>query len=211
MREDRRVTELLTANYTFLNERLASHYGIPKISGPEFRRVTLRDDARAGLLGQGSILTVTSLPRTARRRCCAASSCSKRSRHPSATAAAQHASDEGRCGGRVTSGRHRLEEHTKNPVCLSCHVVINPLGFALENFDAIGHWRDVEGSTPVDASGAFPDGTAFNGPVEFRIGLLQRHDALVTTVSERLLAYALDRSLQPDDMPSVRTIVRNAA
>jgi beta-lactamase regulating signal transducer with metallopeptidase domain len=210
VREDRAVTELLTANYTFLNDRLARHYGIPGISGPEFRRVTLRDDNRAGLLGQGSILTVTSYAnRTSpvlRGKFVLETFLGTPPPPPPRNVPALKEDADGVS----TSGRSRLEEHTKNAVCMSCHVVINPMGFALENFDAVGQWRDAEGSTPVDASGAFPDGTSFNGPVEFRIGLLQRHDALVTTIAERLLAYAIGRGLQSYDMPAVRTIARDA-
>ena len=207
--EDHSVMELLTADYTFVNETLARHYGIPNIYGSHFRRVMLDDPSRAGLLGHASILTVTSdSTRT---------SPVKRGKWlldnllgtpPPPDVPALPDVD---AGDRPTSVRERLEQHRRNPACASCHTTMDPLGFALENFDAVGHWRQEEAGTPVDASGALPDGTTFSGPIELRELLKQRQTQFVGTVIEKLLTYALGRGIEFHDMPAVRTIARQAA
>jgi mono/diheme cytochrome c family protein len=212
LREDHSVIDLLRANYTFVNERLARHYGIPGIYGSHFRRVVLPDDRRAGLLGQGSILTVTSYAhRTSpvvRGKWLLENLLGAPPPPPPANVPALKENNE---GGRPASVRERLEEHRKNPVCASCHARMDPLGFALENFDAIGRWRSVdESGKPVDASGVLPDGTRFDGPAEFRRVLLAHADEFVTTVTEKLLTYALGRGLESYDMPAVRAILRQA-
>ena len=167
MREDRNVLDLLTANYTFVNERLAKHYGIPNIYGSQFRRVTLTDEARRGLLGQGSILTVTSYPtRTSpvlRGKWILENIMGTPPPAPPPNVPALKENDE---GGKVTTVRERLEEHRKNPACATCHRVMDPLGFSLDNFDAIGQWRTKEAGLPIDASGQLADGTKVNGVVD---------------------------------------------
>jgi hypothetical protein len=212
LREDRSVVDLLRANYTFVNERLARHYGIPGIYGSHFRRVVLPDDRRAGLLGQGSILTVTSYAhRTSpvvRGKWLLENLLGAPPPPPPANVPALRENGE---GAKPASVRERLEEHRKNPVCASCHARMDPLGFALENFDAIGRWRiEDESGKPVDASGAFPDGTTFQGPAEFRRALLTRQDEFVSALTEKLLTYALGRGLETYDMPAVRAIMRGA-
>jgi hypothetical protein len=211
LREDRSVAELLTANYTFLNERLARHYGVPNIYGSRFRRVVLNDNARLGLLGQGSILTVTShATRTSpvlRGKWMLDNLLGAPPPPPPANVPAlpDRADD-----GRPSSVRERLEQHRKNPVCASCHAAMDPLGFALENFDAIGRWRDAEAGAPVDTSGTLPDGTKFQGPGQLRTLLVGRRDEFVMTASEKLLTYALGRGLEAYDRPALRRIVHGA-
>jgi mono/diheme cytochrome c family protein len=212
LRDDRSVIDLLRANYTFVNERLARHYGMPGIYGSHFRRVDLPDDRRAGLLGHGSILTVTSYAhRTSpvvRGKWLLENLLGAPPPPPPANVPALKENNE---GGTPASVRERLEEHRKNPVCASCHARMDPLGFALENFDAIGRWRAVdESGKPVDASGTLPDGTTFEGPAQFRRALLARSDEFVGTVIEKLLTYALGRGIEPYDLPAVRTIMRQA-
>jgi beta-lactamase regulating signal transducer with metallopeptidase domain len=210
VREDRPVTELLTANYTFVNERLAAHYGIPNISGPEFRRITLRNDTRAGILGQGSVLTVTSYAdRTSpvlRGKFVLEMLFGAPPPPPPPNVPALRANDPAQ----PTTLRTRLESAVKSPVCASCHSAMDPVGFGLENFDAVGRWRETESGLPIDPSGKFAE-MPFRGPVEFRIALMQRSDAFVRTVTLRLLAYALDRPTEYFDMPAVRAVVDDAA
>jgi mono/diheme cytochrome c family protein len=212
VREDHSVVDLLTADYTFVNERLARHYDIPDVYGSHFRRVALPDDRRAGLLGQGSILTVTShANRTSpvvRGKWLLENLLAAPPPPPPPNVPAL--ADKGE-GGHPASVRERLELHRKNPVCAACHARMDPLGFALENFDAIGRWRTIgEGNTPIDASGTLADGTTFNGPVEFRRALLTHREEFVTAVTEKLLTYALGRGLEYSDAPAVRAIIQNA-
>jgi hypothetical protein len=214
LRADRPVLELLTADYSFVNERLARHYGIDNIYGSHFRRVTLPDDRRAGLLGQGSVLTVTSYPhRTSpvvRGKWLLENLFGAPPPPPPADVPALRENDEK--GVKPASVRERLEEHRKNPICASCHARMDPLGFALENFDATGKWRATsEAGTPIDASGTLPDGTTFNGPAEFRQALKLRSNEFVATLTEKLLTYALGRGVEHYDMPAVRAILRQAA
>ena len=213
LREDRSVMDLLTADYTFVNERLARHYQIPNIYGSHFRRVTLGDEHRKGLLGQGSILTVTSYAnRTSpvlRGKWLLENMLGTPPPPPPPDVPALK--DRGE-DGEALSVRERMEQHRADPACASCHEVMDPLGFALENFDGIGGWRTTsEANTPIDASGVLPDGTRFEGPVGLRDLLVSRRQQFVTTVTERLLTYALGRGVENYDDPAVRKIVQEAA
>ena len=213
VREDRSLLDLLDADYTFLNERLARHYGIPDVFGSHFRRVTLRNEERKGLLGQGSVLTVTSYSnRTAPtiRGKWLLENIMGAPPPPPPPNVPSLAEEEGK-EGKVLTMRQRMEHHRANPVCAACHARMDPLGFALENFDALGKWRTAEGGTPIDPSGQLPDGTQFQGPAELRKILLSRREQFVITVTEKLLTYALGRGLEHYDQPVVRKIVRQAA
>jgi hypothetical protein len=208
------VTELITADFTFLNERLANHYGIAGVQGSHFRRVALpADSVRRGILGQGSILTVTSHAiRTSpvlRGKWILNNILGNPPPDPPANVPAL---PDQRTQAKVTTIRARMSQHRANPVCASCHNMIDPAGFALENFDAIGRWRAVDESfNPIDASGALPDGTKFNGVAELRTALVRKPERFVNTVTEKLLTYALGRGLEYYDMPAVRRIVKDAA
>jgi mono/diheme cytochrome c family protein len=212
-REDRSILDLLTANYSFLNERLAKHYGIPDVYGSHFRRVTFNDDRRGGLLGQGSILTVTSYPtRTSpvgRGKWLLENILGTPPPPPPPNVPSL--ADKG-ASGKPASVRERMEAHRSDPVCASCHARMDPLGFALENFDGIGRWRVAdEGATAIDASGMLPDGTKFQGPAGLRQALVTRGDEFVATVTEKLLTYALGRGVEYYDAPAVRNIAAEAA
>jgi len=209
---NRSVVELLSARYTFLNERLAQHYGIPGVVGTRFRRVDLPPDSpRGGLLGQGALQIVTSYPnRTSpvlRGKWVLDSLLGTPPPQPPPNVPALK--DTG-AGGKPTSVRVRLEEHRKNPVCAACHSSMDPLGFALENFDATGQWRTVDDGTPVDSSGVLPNGTKFQGPTGLRDALLARKEQFVQAMTQKLLAYALGRQIEAYDMPTVRKVVHNA-
>ena len=222
MREDRSVLDLLTANYTFLNESLAKHYGIPNVYGDTFRRVTLPEGSvRGGLLGQASILAVTSLAnRTSpviRGKWILENILG--SPPPDPPADVPPLPEKKGDGPVAITMRQRIAEHRENPVCASCHSQMDPLGLGLENFDATGRWREVEVTgdaraasfAPIDSSGAFPDGTEFNTVPELRQALMARSDRFVATMTEKLLTYALGRGLEYYDAPVVRTIARDAA
>jgi hypothetical protein len=216
LHEDHNVLDLMTADYTFVNERLARHYGIPNVYGSHFRRVTITDEARRGLLGQGSILMVTShTDRTSpvvRGKWILDNLLG--APPPPMPANVPPLNESNQRAGRVLTMRERMEEHRANPVCASCHQIMDPIGFALENFDAVGAWRGREGGTggtPIDASGQLLDGTKVNGPVELRQALLKQPEIFVGTVTEKLLTYALGRGLAGADMPVVRGIVRDSA
>ena len=212
LREDRSVSELLTADYTFLNERLAKHYGIPHVYGSHFRRVSLAGTERRGLLGQGGILTLTSYatrtsPVLRGKWILENLLASPPPPPPPDIPALAETTDDGA----ALSMRAAMERHRANPACASCHAQMDPLGFALENFDAVGRWRARgESNQPIDASGVLPDGTAFAGPDEMRQALLRNPERFVATVAEKLLTYALGRNLESYDMPAVRAIVRGA-
>jgi mono/diheme cytochrome c family protein len=212
--EDRSVVGLLSANYTFVNERLARHYGIPNVFGERFRRVTFNSgDPRGGLLGQAGVLMVTSYPnRTSpvlRGKWLLTSVLGTPPPPPPPDVPALKDKND---KGQPVSVRARLEAHRASPACASCHAQMDPLGFALENFDATGRWRAAaEGGEPVDASAALSDGTTFEGPAGLRQLLLARRDQFVSTVTEKLLAYALGRGLEWYDYPVVRKITREAA
>ena len=214
IRENRSVLDLLDADYTFLNERLARHYGIPGVYGERFRRVALpADSVRRGLLGQGSILTGTSRAnRTSpviRGKWILENILGTPPPPPP-----PNVPDlvEERDPRKVLPMREQMAAHRANPVCAACHAQMDQLGFALENFDAIGEWRDIYASgLPIDASAEFPDGTTFDGPADLRGLLLSHADDFLTTAVDRLLTYALGRGLEATDMPTVRQIKRDAA
>jgi mono/diheme cytochrome c family protein len=213
VRENRSVLDLLRADYTFLNERLARHYGIANVKGSHFRRVALGpESARSGILGQGSILTVTSYPdRTSPvvRGKWILENLLGTPPPPPIPNAGDLKPTKG--DGVVLSMRERMEQHRRNPVCASCHAMMDPLGLSLENFDAVGKWRTLgESSASIDASGVFPDGSKFQGAAGLKQMLL-RSERFVPTVTEKLLTYALGRGLEHYDAPAVRAIVRNAA
>jgi mono/diheme cytochrome c family protein len=214
-RDDRSVLDLLRANYTFVNERLARHYGIPNVFGTNFRRVTYSDDSpRRGLLGHGSVLMLTSYANR--------TSPVLRGKYvlsnilgappppppPNVPALVTEAGDSGK----RLSMREAMAQHRTNPVCANCHARMDPIGFALDNFDAVGKWRTVdESGTPIDGAGVFPDGTKFDGIAGLRDLLLRRPDQFAGTLTENLLTYSLGRSLAYYDAPTVRAIVRDAA
>jgi len=212
LREDRSVVDLLDADYTFLNERLARHYGIPNIYGSRFRRVKLTGEERRGLLGQGGVLTVTSYAtRTSpvlRGKWLLENILGTPPPPPPPNVPSLKVEDQ---NGKPASIRERLAQHRANPVCAACHSRIDPLGFALENFDAIGKWRTTDAGTPVDASGQLPDGSQFEGPAGLRNVLLSKRDEFVISVTQKLLTYALGRGIEYYDAPAVRTITRGAA
>jgi hypothetical protein len=212
VREDRNVVELLTADYTFLNERLARHYGVPGIYGSQFRRVPVADETRRGLLGQASILTVTSYA--------ARTSPVQRGKWiltnilgspplppPPNVPELKEAGDDGK----PHSLRERMETHRANPVCAGCHKVMDPIGFALENFDAVGHWRSSDEGARIDPAGTLFNGARVDGPVALRQTLVARPEVFVGVLTEKLLTYALGRGLEYYDMPVVRKVVRDAS
>ena len=212
LKEDRSVVELLSADYTYMNERLARHYDIPNVYGNRFRRVSLADSRRGGLLGQGSLLTVTSYPnRTSpvlRGKWLLETILGTPPPPPPPDVPALQERGE---DGKLASVRERLEAHRRNPACSGCHSVMDPLGFALENFDPVGRWRTHDSGTPVDASGALPSGAKFEGVTGLRELLLQQREQFATNVTDRLMAYALGRGVEYYDLPSIRRIARGAA
>ena len=210
IRSDRSMLELLSADYTYLNERLAQHYGIPDIYGSRFRKVSLDGAQRGGLLGHGSLLTVTSYPNR--------TSVVLRGKFvlenllgapppepPPNVPALEEANEEGR----VLTMREAMAQHRENPACRSCHAAMDPIGFSLENYDAVGKWRTRFAGQPIDASGAIPGGSEFSGPDGLANLLLERPGDFVGAVTEKLMTYALGRGLEYYDMPAVRSIVRN--
>jgi hypothetical protein len=212
MREDRSVLDLLRANYTFVNERLARHYGIPNVYGSRFRRVTFGPNGqRGGLLRQGSVLTVTSYAtRTSpviRGKWILDNLLGS---PPPPPPPAVPALKENTGAGKTVSMRARLQEHRANPACSGCHQLMDPAGFSLENYDAVGRWRASEGSTPIDASGSLPDGSKFEGVSGLERALLSRPQVFATTFTEKLLTYALGRGVEYYDAPAVRKIVRQS-
>jgi len=213
MREDRNILDLLTADYTFVNERLARHYGIPNVYGTRFRRVTLADERRRGLLGEGTVLAVTSYPnRTSpvlRGKWILENILGTPPPPPPPNVPTLKENGE---GGKIMSVRERLEEHRKNPSCATCHRVMDPLGFSLDNFDATGEWRSKEApGLPVDAAGQLADGTPVDGPVALRKALLMHPEQFARTLTEKLLTYGLGRGLEYYDMPVIRAIASDAA
>jgi hypothetical protein len=216
LREDRGVLELWTAKYTYVNDRLARHYGIPGVSGKTFQRVAWRDANRAGILGMSGPLAATSHPSrtspTIRGIYVFKKFLGMDPPDPPANVPpiAETPDTRGR------SMRIRLMAHQVNPSCANCHAPFDPLGLALENFDATGQWRNTDAGEPINASGTFIDGTRFDGPSELRTGLLKYRDAYYANVTQQLLAHALNRKGRPGrlydhEMPSVRAIVRSAA
>jgi mono/diheme cytochrome c family protein len=217
--EDRNVLDLMTANYTFLNERLAKHYQIPNVYGSHFRRVTLTDEARFGLLGKGAVLMVTShTDRTSpvvRGKWVLDNLLG--APPPAPPANVPPLNENPQREGKVLTMRARMEEHRANPVCANCHKLMDPIGLSLENFDAVGAWRSRDGDTvrtmgtPIDASGQLLDGTKVDGVVTLRKALLRQPELFVGTLTEKLMIFALGRGLAYYDMPSVRAIVRESA
>jgi len=214
VRDDRSILDLIDADFTYVDERLARHYGIPNIRGSRFRRVALPDGARRGLLGHGSFLTVTSAGnRTSpvqRGKWVLENllGAPVPSPPPGVDTNLEKSAEP---GAQATSVRQRLERHRANPSCASCHSVMDPIGFSLENYDLIGKWRDADGGTPVNAAGRLVDGTMLDGPASLRRALLDRRGAVVATAAGKLLTYALGRRVEYFDMPAVRVIVRDAA
>jgi hypothetical protein len=212
MREDRSVLDLMTADYTFVNERLARHYGIPDIYGSRFRRVTITDEARKGLLGQGSILAVTShSDRTSpvvRGKWILENILGMPVPPPPPDVPPLKENQEGQ---KPHTMREQMTEHRANPVCASCHKAMDPIGFALENFDAVGAWRTEEAGVRIDASGELADGAKVDGVVTLRQALMSRPEVFAGTVTEKLLTYALGRGIDYRDMPAVRGILRDSA
>jgi cytochrome c5 len=217
--EDRSILDLLTADYTFVNERLAKHYGIPNVYGPQFRRVQLGSelDMRRGLLGKGALLTVTSQP--------ARTSPVSRGKWflqtflgvsppdppPNVPAIKPKVDDNGSGNVKELTMRQQMDQHHTNPVCATCHRIFEPIGLAMENYDAIGAWRTQVDGTPIDATGTLVDGTQVDGVVSLRGVLVRYQDQFVRVVAEKLLTYALGRGVEYPDMPLVRTIVRDGA
>jgi hypothetical protein len=211
--EDHSVLELLDGRHTFLNERLALHYGVAGVRGDNFRRVELGDTNRFGLFGKGGILMATSYPnRTAPVLRGAWILEAITGTPPASPPPNVEAFPETQEGEQPKTVRERLEAHRSNPSCNSCHGVMDPLGFALENFDAIGAWRvkDREAASSIDSSGELADGTVVSGPEDLREALLAEPTQFVQTLTEKLMIYALGRGVEHYDMPAVRRIVRDA-
>jgi mono/diheme cytochrome c family protein len=214
LREDRSVLDLLNADYTFVNERLALHYGIPNVRGELFRRVTLADENRWGLLGKGSVLLATSYAnRTAPVLRGAWILDNILGTPPAAPPPDVEAFKDNKEGEKARSVREIMEQHRSKPSCNACHGVMDPLGFALENYDAIGEWRskDRYAGSVIDASGKLVDGTPVNSPADLRKALMKHPEQFAQTMTEKLMTYALGRSVEYYDMPAVRAIVRDAA
>jgi len=212
--EDRSVLDFMTANHTFVNERLALHYGIPYIRGEHMRRVTLTDSNRFGLLGKGGVLLATSYPnRTAPVIRGAWMLENLLGTPPAAPPPDVEAFRENKDGEKALSVRAIMEQHRAKPSCNACHGVMDPLGFALENFDAIGEWRtkDRYAGDSIDPSGTLVDGTPIRGAVDLRAALIKRPQQFVQTITEKLMTYALGRAVEAHDMPAVRKIVRDTA
>jgi hypothetical protein len=212
--EDRNLVDLLNADHTFLNERLARHYGISGVSGPQFRRVTLTNKERFGLLGKAAVLMRTSYPDRTSPVLRGAWVLDKLMGTPPTPPPPDTATDlSQKAGEQPKTVRARLELHRDKSSCKMCHGVIDPTGLALENFDAVGAWRtvDSQAKAPIDASTVLPNGVAINGVMELRAQLADRPAMFVNAVTERLMMYAINRKLEYFDMPQVRAIVRTAA
>ena len=214
LREDRSIIALLDADYTFVDERLARHYGIPNIKGSLFRRVALaRDDPRRGILGKGSILLVTSAAnRTSPvQRGAWVLENLLGMRPPSPPPGVETNLDGEADAGKAKTMREKMELHRRNPTCAACHTIMDPVGFSLENFDLVGKWRDLDGKTRIDATAEMVDGTKLDGPASLRRALLDRSDMFVSVATEKLMTYATGRAVTPYDMPAIRKIIRDSA
>jgi hypothetical protein len=215
VREDRNVLDLFTADYTFVNERIAKVYGIPNITGETFRRVKLSDENRRGLLGQGSILMLTSVAdRTSpvqRGKWIMETLLGSPPPPPPPNVPPLDDTKSATEAGKTLSVRERMEEHRKNPTCNSCHRVMDPLGLALENFDVVGAWRIKDNGVPVDTAAKLYDGSDLNGPVSLREALLARSESVIRNFTDNLMAYAIGRRVEYYDQPAIRAIVRKAA
>jgi hypothetical protein len=206
IREDRSVFDFLDAKYTFVNERLAQHYGLSGVKGPEFRKVDLSGTPRTGVLGQGSILTVTAYPTRTSPVIRGKWILSNLLNRPPPPPPPNVPSLEQSSAGPNATVREQLEKHRENPVCASCHVRMDPLGFALENYDAIGAWRTEEGKQPIDATGVLPDGRRLDGPAGLMQALEADRSAFADCLTRKMLMYALGRGLEPADKPVVDSI-----
>jgi hypothetical protein len=208
---DHSIAELVTANYTFVDQRLAEHYGIPGVYGPRFRRVDFTDGIRGGLLGQASILAVTSYPNrtsvTVRGRWLLTNLLG--SPPPPPPPDVPTLKEPGQ-DGQPRSLRQRMELHRQAPACASCHQRMDPMGFALENFDALGKWRTESDGAPIDAAASLPDGTAFDGIKGMRQLMVSHKEDFVRTFTGKLLTYAIGRGVELSDMPAIRQIARDA-
>jgi hypothetical protein len=211
IREDRSVLDLLDSDYTFVNERLARHYGIPNIYGPDFRRVPVPSDARRGLLGHGSLQLVTSNP----NRTSPVMRGTWILENLIGTAAPTPPPDvpplEEKPTATAKSVRERIEQHRASPACAGCHKIMDPIGLAMENFDAVGRWRTSDEGVAIDASGQLVDGTPLNGPSSLRKAMLDRRDVFVAAMTEKLMMYGVGRETKYYDMPAVRSVMRDAA
>ena len=212
--EDRSVVDLLTADHTYVNESLALHYGINDIRGDEFRRIQLQDERRYGLLGKGAVLMVSSYPNRTSPVLRGKWLLEKiQGTPPAAPPPNVEGFVEIEAGQDFTTVRERLEQHRVNPSCNGCHGVIDPLGFSLENFDAVGRWQEMDrmARTPIDASGVMADGTEVGSPMALRNAFLSRPDQFVQTFTEKLMTFGLGRGVEYHDMPTIRRIVREAS
>ena len=214
LREDRSVLDLLDADYTFVNERVAIHYGMANVTGSQFRRVAVTDANRRGILGHGSVLALTSIAdRTSpvlRGKWIMEVLLGSPPPPPPPNVPALDDTKDVK-GGRTLSIRERMEQHRANPACMSCHKVIDPLGLALENFDVTGVWRIKDNEVPVDPVGVLYDGTRLDGPVALRAALKTHQDAVLLSFTEALMTYATGRRVEPFDMPAIRRVIRDAA
>src|SRR5581483_81700 len=212
VQEDRSVLDLMTADYTFVNERLARHYGIPNIYGSRFRRIAITDDARRGLLGQGSILALTShAERTSpvvRGKWILENILGTPVPPPPPDVPPLKGNQEGE---KPKTMREQMAEHRANPVCAACHKTMDPIGFAMENFDAVGAWRTKDAGNPIDASGELVDGSKIDGVVSLRNALVRRPELFASTMTQKMLIYALGRGLDDRDMPALRAVLHDAA
>jgi len=211
MREDRSLSDLLDADYTFVNERLAKHYGIPKVYGPDFRRVPVPSDARRGLLGQGSLLLVTSNANRTSPVIRGKWILENLLGTPVPVPPPDVPPLEEKATATAKSVRERIEQHRASPTCAGCHKIMDPIGLSLENFDAIGRWRSEDEGVKIDASGQLVDGTPVDGPAALRKALLARSDVFVAALTEKLLMYGVGRETRYTDMPAVRSIMRDTA
>jgi hypothetical protein len=207
--EDKSVVTLLDADYTFVNERLARHYGIPNVYGTQFRRVPVTNDARRGLLGHGSILALTSYNNR--------TSPVNRGKYVLTNIlgtppppAPENVPPLDETPGKAQAMRERMEEHRRNPTCAGCHKLMDPIGLALENFDGIGRWRTLDNGARIDPAAQLADGTTVAGPAALRGAILRRPDMFARNMTEMLLTYALGHGMEHHDMPYVRSIVRDA-
>ncbi len=212
LREDRSVIDLLNADYTYVDEALAQHYGIPDVRGTRFRRVLVTDEARRGLLGQSSFLLVTSVANrtspVARGKWVLENLLGTPAPLPPPNVPPLETDGSAQ---QPASVRQKMEAHRQNPVCAACHTIMDPIGFSLENFDLIGRYRTSDGGIPIDASGHLVDGTKLDGPASLRLALMSRSDVFVRTMTEKLMTYGTGRALRYYDMPVVRSIARDAA
>jgi hypothetical protein len=213
LQEDRSVVDLLTADYTFVNEQLARHYRIPNVYGSHFRRVTLTDENRWGLLGKASILAITSYPHrtspTIRGKWLLENILAAPVPPPPPNVNTNL--EETTKAQKANSVREMLEHHRANPGCASCHARMDPLGFSLENFDALGQWRTQDGDAAINASGVLLDGTKVDGPAALRQALVDKKELFVKAVTGKLLMYAVGRQMESYDAPAIRAILRTAA